>query len=54
MGDVKDKDAIIVDDMIDTAGTICFAADELKKRGANKVLAFATHGLFNGNAFENI
>lgn len=54
VGDVKDKDVIIVDDIIDTAGTLCYAADELKKKGANKVYAFATHGLFSGNAFETI
>jgi len=40
--------------MIDTAGTLCKAADELKSFGAKSVHAFATHGLFNGNAFSNI
>ena len=43
-------DAIIVDDMIDTGGTLCKAASELKKMGVKKVYAFATHGLFSGRA----
>jgi ribose-phosphate pyrophosphokinase len=54
VGNVKDCDCIIIDDMIDTAGTLCLAADELKKHGAKKVFAFATHGLFSGKAVDNI
>lgn len=54
VGSVKDADCIIVDDMIDTAGTLCEAARELKKHGAKRVFAFATHGLFNGPAVKRI
>jgi len=50
VGSVKDGDAIIVDDMVDTAGTLCKAADELKKFGARRVFAFASHGVFSGPA----
>ena len=50
VGTVKGCDAIIVDDMIDTAGTLCAAAGELIKFGARRVYAFASHGLFNGPA----
>ena len=45
VGDVDGADCIIVDDMIDTAGTLCKAATELKSRGAKRVFAFATHGM---------
>lgn len=55
IGDVKDKDVIIVDDMIDTAGTLCNAADFLKKEcGANQIFACSTHGVLSGNAIERI
>lgn len=54
VGTVKDCDAIIVDDMIDTAGTLGHAAGELKKNGARRVYAFASHGVFSGNANKNI
>ena len=54
VGNVKDCECIIIDDMIDTAGTLCLAAEELKKNGAKKVYAFATHGLFSGKAYDNI
>ena len=54
VGDVKGYDCIIIDDMIDTGGTLCLAAKTLKENGANKVYAFASHGLFSGNAFEKI
>jgi len=54
VGSVDGCDAIIVDDMIDTAGTLCKAATELKKFGAKRVFAFASHGLFNGKALELI
>jgi len=54
IGDVAGKRAFIVDDMIDTAGTLCSAAKALKANGAVDVYAFATHGLFNGPAVERI
>lgn len=54
VGSVDGCDVIIVDDMIDTAGTLVQAANELKKHGANKIFAFATHGLFSGPAKERI
>ncbi|CAM9426996.1 unnamed protein product [Chrysoparadoxa australica] len=50
VGSVEDSDVIIVDDMIDTAGTLCKAAEILKQKGARRVFAFASHGLFNGLA----
>ena len=50
----QDCDCIIVDDMIDTAGTLCTAANELKMMGAARIFAFATHGLFNGPAPDRI
>lgn len=54
IGDVKGKDILLVDDMIDTAGTIVNAANFIKKRGAKSVRAVATHGLFSGAAIEKI
>jgi len=54
VGDVHGCDCIIVDDMIDTGGTLCKAGSELRRRGANRIFAFATHGLFNGPAIERI
>ncbi|MFW5831016.1 MAG: ribose-phosphate pyrophosphokinase [Prolixibacteraceae bacterium] len=54
IGDVKNKDVIIVDDMIDTAGTITKAANIMKKEGARSVRAFAAHGLLSGPAIERI
>jgi ribose-phosphate pyrophosphokinase len=54
VGDVKDCDVIMVDDMIDTAGTLTQAANELKAMGAKRIFAFATHGLFSGPAYERI
>ncbi|MBY6186254.1 ribose-phosphate pyrophosphokinase [Marinobacter hydrocarbonoclasticus] len=54
IGDVKDRDCIIVDDMIDTGGTLCKAAEALKEHGARRVFAYATHPVFSGNAAENI
>jgi ribose-phosphate pyrophosphokinase len=54
VGDVKDKTAVIVDDMIDTAGTLCAAAQTLKDEGAAKVIACATHGVFSGPAYERL
>jgi ribose-phosphate pyrophosphokinase len=54
IGDVKGKTALIVDDIIDTAGTLCAAAQTVLDEGAARVYAAATHGLFSGKAFENI
>lgn len=54
IGDVKDKNVVIVDDMIDTAGTICKAADLLKNMGARSVRAVAIHAVLSGKAYENI
>jgi ribose-phosphate pyrophosphokinase len=54
IGEVKDKDVIIVDDMIDTAGTITKAANLMKKKGARSVRAFAAHGVLSGPAIDRI
>jgi ribose-phosphate pyrophosphokinase len=54
IGDVKGKDVIIIDDMVDTAGTLCKAASELKKNGAKSVRAVAAHGVLSGRAYINI
>jgi ribose-phosphate pyrophosphokinase len=54
VGHVEGKDCIIVDDMIDTAGTLCFCASILKEHGANRVFATASHALLNGDAIKNI
>jgi len=54
VGNVDDSDVIIVDDMIDTAGTLCKAADTLVEKGARRVFAFASHGLFSGPASDRI
>jgi ribose-phosphate pyrophosphokinase len=54
IGDVNDRDCIIVDDMIDTGGTLCKAAEALKNSGARRVFAYATHPVFSGNAVANI
>ena len=54
IGDVKDRCCLIVDDMVDTAGTLCKAAEALKEHGAKKVIAYATHPVLSGPAIENI
>lgn len=54
IGDVKDKNVLIVDDMIDTAGTLCKAADVMIEKGAKTIYACATHGVLSGNAYKNI
>ncbi len=54
IGDIKDKVCIIVDDMVDTAGTLCNGAQALKDRGAKQVFACATHGVLSGPAIERI
>jgi ribose-phosphate pyrophosphokinase len=54
IGDVENKDVVIVDDMISTGGTIVNAANHIKGKGAKTVRVVATHGLFSGNALEKI
>jgi ribose-phosphate pyrophosphokinase len=54
IGDVKDKIAVIIDDMIDTAGTICKAASAIMERGAKEVYAVATHPVLSGPAVERL
>jgi len=54
VGEVKDRTCIILDDMIDTAGTLCNAAQALADAGARQVLAAATHGVLSGPAIERI
>jgi ribose-phosphate pyrophosphokinase len=54
IGDVKDRCCLIVDDMVDTAGTLCKAADALKEHGAKKVVAYCTHPILSGPAIQNL
>ncbi|NIG99081.1 MAG: ribose-phosphate pyrophosphokinase [Buchnera aphidicola (Periphyllus acericola)] len=54
IGDIKNRDCILIDDMIDTGGTLCNASKALKKNGAKKIFAYATHPVFSGNILKNI
>jgi ribose-phosphate pyrophosphokinase len=54
IGDVKGKDVIIVDDMVDTAGTLCKAAEMMMEHGALSVRAMCTHAIMSGPAYERI
>ena len=54
VGDVKGKTAVLVDDMIDTAGTLTAAARTVMDEGAARVIALATHGVFSGPAYERL
>ncbi|MDO4248299.1 MAG: ribose-phosphate pyrophosphokinase [Neisseria sp.] len=54
IGDVQSRTCLIIDDMIDTANTLCKAASALKERGAERVLAYATHPVFSGEAVNRI
>ncbi|NBQ34282.1 MAG: ribose-phosphate pyrophosphokinase [Gammaproteobacteria bacterium] len=54
IGDIEDRTCIIIDDMVDTAGTLCQAADILMEKGAKEVVAYATHAVLSGNAVNNI
>jgi ribose-phosphate pyrophosphokinase len=54
IGDVTDRDCIIIDDIVDTASTLCRAVEALKEHGASKVAAYITHPVFSGKAIENI
>ena len=54
IGDVAGKDVILIDDIIDTAGTLCKASDALLEKGAKSVKAICTHPVLSGKAYENI
>jgi len=54
IGEVDGRTCLLVDDMVDTAGTLCKAADALKERGATKVVAYCTHAVLSGGALDNI
>lgn len=54
IGEVEGKDVVLVDDLVDTAGTICKAATLLKEKGAKSVRAVCTHPVLSGNAYENV
>jgi ribose-phosphate pyrophosphokinase len=54
IGDVRNKRVVMIDDLIDTAGTLCNAAERLVEEGATKVYACATHAIFSGPAYERI
>ncbi|MEE2770506.1 MAG: ribose-phosphate pyrophosphokinase [Pseudomonadota bacterium] len=54
IGDVKDKDCFIIDDIVDTAGTLCKAAAFLKEKGAKKIISYCTHPVLSGKAIENL
>ncbi len=54
IGDVEGRTCVMIDDLVDTAGTLCHAATALKKQGALKVVAYCTHAVLSGRAVENI
>jgi ribose-phosphate pyrophosphokinase len=54
IGEVEGRNVVIIDDMVDTAGTLCLAADMMMERGARSIRAFATHPILSGNAVERI
>ncbi len=54
IGEVEGKTCVIIDDLVDTAGTLCQAAEALKEDGANMVVSYATHPVLSGKAVENI
>jgi ribose-phosphate pyrophosphokinase len=54
IGDVRGRSCILVDDLVDTAGTLCLAAQALKDEGAARVIAYITHPVLSGNAVERI
>lgn len=54
IGEVEGRTCVLVDDIVDTAGTLCKAADALKAHGAGKVVAYCTHPVLSGNALHNL
>ncbi len=54
IGEVEGRDVVIIDDMIDTAGTLCAAAAALRERGARRISAYATHAVFSGPAVDRL
>ncbi|MCI0510449.1 MULTISPECIES: ribose-phosphate pyrophosphokinase [Chromohalobacter] len=54
IGEIQDRTCVVVDDMVDTAGTLCKAAEALKDHGARRVVAYATHPILSGPAVDNI
>ncbi len=54
IGDVRDKTCVLVDDIVDTAGTLCAAANALKSRARARVVAYCTHPVLSGSALSNI
>jgi ribose-phosphate pyrophosphokinase len=54
IGEVEDRNVVIIDDMVDTAGTLVLAAQKMKEKGARSIRAFATHPILSGNAVERI
>lgn len=54
IGDIEGKTCVVIDDMVDTAGTLCKAAEALKNSGAKRVVAYATHPVLSGTAFDNL
>jgi ribose-phosphate pyrophosphokinase len=54
IGDVDSRTCVLIDDLVDTAGTLCHAADALKKHGALRVVAYCTHAVLSGKAMNNI
>jgi ribose-phosphate pyrophosphokinase len=54
IGEVKDRNCLLVDDIVDTGGTLCLAAQSLKENGANLIMAYCTHPILSGNAINDI
>lgn len=54
IGDVSGRTCVMIDDLVDTAGTLCNAAEALKKKGALKVVAYCTHAVLSGEAAKNV
>ena len=54
IGEVEDKVCVLIDDMVDTAGTLCHAASALKEHGASRVVAYVTHAVLSGPAVDRI
>ncbi|MEQ1557323.1 MAG: ribose-phosphate diphosphokinase [Methyloglobulus sp.] len=54
IGDVENRTCVLIDDLVDTAGTLCHAAKALKEHGADKVVAYCTHAVLSGSALKNI